>query len=125
MGLLQHSTAAATVIHLDDYRVPSLRRRAAAPPPHQPGQAGQAGPWVRAAQARASARSHAGADSAAAVAEPLSTPAAVRVTRFADAAAACGRVRHLRICGRLADVCAELGRLAAAETQQHAVSRRA
>ncbi len=128
MGLLQHTPATATVIHLDDYRVPSLRRRAAASTttPARSGQPGQPDRWARAAQERASTRKQAAAvDSVTSLAGSGPAPTAVRVTRFADAAAARGPVRHLRLSGRLADVCAELDRLAAAETRQHALSRRA
>ena len=119
MGLLHDIRPdPSKVLYLADYRVPSHQRRAA----HlrqQP--AGASGAWARTAQARAAGHAPPVARSAA---QPPAT-GAVRVTHFAEAANAHGTARKLRICGRLADVCAELERLAAAEERQAALPRRA
>ncbi|HOV18844.1 MAG TPA: hypothetical protein PLK10_05380 [Ottowia sp.] len=122
MGLLNNPRpSAAAVVHLADYRVPSHRRRAA-PALSAPG----LGAWAQAAQARASTRAHASAHlPPPGAAQQPQASGAVRVTRFAEAANASGPVRHLRICGRLTDVCAELDRLVAAEARHGAQSRRA
>jgi len=122
MGPLNNPHPSATVLHLSDYRVPSHRRRAAP----AVGAAGF-GSWAQAAQARASSRSPAPLQLQPNGAVPqVPASGAVRVTRFTEAANAGGPVRHLRICGRLTDVCAELGRLAAAEEARHStLSRRA
>lgn len=119
MGRLQTPRPSATVVQLADYRVPSHQRRAAERR-QQPVAA--PGAWARMAQARAALL---------AGAEPLSRRPAphavqpVRVTHFDEAANAQGPAPRLRICGRLADVCAELERLAAAEARQAALPRRA
>lgn len=139
MGPLNTPRPAATVVQLAHYRtdhradtraaplsgVPALRqrRRMARSPAGATAPAAPPSLWAQAAQARARARAEGGAVAAPAV--PAAT--AVRVTRFAEAANANthGPVRHLRICGRLGDVCAELDRLVAAEARCAALPRRA
>ncbi|HMN21037.1 MAG TPA: hypothetical protein PKA16_06560 [Ottowia sp.] len=49
----------------------------------------------------------------------------VRITHFPERDANDGRISRLRISGRLADVCAELDRLAEAEARALAAMRRA
>ncbi len=122
MGPLKNTRPAASVVQLSDYLVPSHRRRGVSAAPAAP--VVKPGVWAQAAQARARSRVHTPVLSAKSAVQPRAG-AAVRVTRFAEAANAGGPVRHLRLSGRLADVCAELDRLAAAETQLHAISRRA
>ena len=121
MGLLQDiRPASSKVLYLADHRTPSLQRRAAQRRQQAPDAPGA---WTRMAQARA--QGHLSPEPAS-HAVPGAAPARpVRVTHFAEAANAHGAVRRLRICGRLADVCAELGRLAAAEERQAALPRRA
>ncbi|MEZ5608752.1 MAG: hypothetical protein R3E52_16995 [Burkholderiaceae bacterium] len=121
MGLLHDiHPAPSKVVCLADYRTPSIQR-VAAQRRQQPMDA--PGAWSRMAQARAAALAHPEPSARLTAAAPA--VGLVRVTHFADAAAAHGTVRRLRICGRLADVCAELERLAAAEERQTALPRRA
>ena len=121
MGLLHDiRPALSKVLVLADYRVPSHQRRAAQLR-QQP--ADGPGAWARTAQARAAGHIH-----TPPIARPAAQPpttGAVRVTHFVEATNAHGTARKLRICGRLADVCAELERLAAAEERQAALPRRA
>lgn len=111
MGLL-HSprTAATNVRHLDDYRVPSYRRNRPASRPVD----GASGVWTRLAHERAAGSAQPRAAAALALA-PSPAPGVLRVTHFPASATARGAVGRLRISGRLADVCAELDRLAAIE----------
>lgn len=121
MGLLQDiRPASSKVLYLADHRTPSLQRRAAQLR-QQP--LGTPGAWTRMAQARA--LGHAAPEPAHPALPKAAAARPVRVTHFAEAAGTHGAVRRLRICGRLADVCAELERLAAAEARQAALPRRA
>lgn len=95
----------SNILHLADYRVPSLRR------PRPATARAPDGGWARMARERARASADAGAR-------------LVRVTHFPPAANASGAGAHLRISGRLADVCAELDRLADAEAGAPAAPQR-
>ena len=102
MGHPDSTTAPSNVIHLADFRVPSYRRRTRDATP-----TGNA--WAAMARQRASAHEQAAA-------APDQPSAGVRVTHFPEAANG-GDAARLRISGRLADVCAELDRLAEAEAR--------
>lgn len=99
--------APSNVIHLADFRVPSWRRRGRGAAPTDSA-------WAAMARQRAGAP-----EQAAATGQPSTN---VRVTHFPEAANG-GGVARLRISGRLADVCAELDRLA--EVEARASMRRA
>ncbi|HNI84661.1 MAG TPA: hypothetical protein PLA33_04275 [Ottowia sp.] len=112
-----HQPTAATVLCLDDYRVPSYRR------PRRPGSAGSSlvrpapdNAWSGPARQRALQPGAGGLPlhpDPAPTAAPCSAPP-VRTLRLRDPQAPDAPAR-LRISGRLIDVCAELERLAAAE----------
>ena len=92
----------------DQLRVPSYRRTRA-----RPTGAVTQGPWVAMARRRAALPLAPAGD--ACNDAPTRPAPAVRVSRSGSGLAADGAGR-LRISGRLVDVCAELERLAAAET---------
>ncbi len=97
--------AGANVLRLDDYRIPSYRRRCQTTTPTPTGTPGSTNLWVCQARQRAHA-------------SLATTPHdALRVTHYPEAANASQPAGSLRISGRLADVCAELERLAAAEAR--------
>ncbi len=102
----------SNVIQLADYLVPSYRRprpdRALAPAARE-----RSGSWSAMARDRAAEKRLAiGRESN----PPAAAPAGVRVVRAAGRGESPSPDARLRISGRLIDVCAELERLAAAET---------
>ena len=97
--------AGADVLRLDDYRIPSYRRRCQPATPTPIGTSGSTSLWVSQARQRAH------------VSLATTPHGALRVTHYPEAANASQPAGSLRISGRLADVCAELERLAAAEAR--------
>ena len=108
MGHPDFTSAPSNVIHLADFRVPSYRRRAR-------GATSTGSAWAAMARQRAAAHERAAA-------APGQPSAGVRVTHFPEAANG-GDAARLRISGRLADVCAELDRLAEAEEARASMRR--
>lgn len=95
--------------------IPSFRRRPKAPQA-QPIEARES--WLNTAQRRGALRLIQAAGTSAAAAEPISSARAqpLRVLRLVEAGQAPGTAGRLRMSGRLADVCAELDRMASEDS---------
>ncbi len=107
------------------YAIPSFRRR----PASSLAPAGASGEnWGISARRRAALRlvEPPDADSPAAhLPQPPTPPQPLRVMRLIEAGQAPGVAGRLRLSGRMADVCAELDRMAAAESSVGTHARRA
>jgi len=112
----ESANASSQVSLLSAFAVPSFRRRPVLPQ----AQAALSGEhWASLARRRAALRlveSPCATALSAHPSQPLLPPQPLRVMRLVEAGQAPGTAGRLRLSGRLADVCAELDRMAAAES---------